>query len=138
MEVHTVGGVFKPGDRLLDIVPRGEPLLVEARVNPNDIDQVSPGLEAEIRLNAFSSRRTPTVAGRVLTVSADRLTDPVTRNPYYLARVEVTPDGMTTLGNLALQPGMSAEVLINTGQRTFFDYLIRPLTDRLASAFKEE
>lgn len=138
MGVHTVGGVLKPGDRLLDLVPRGEPLLIEAWVQPNDIDRISPGQVAEIRLTAFNSRTTPTVAGRVLTISADRLTDPATHAVYYLARVQVTPAGMAALGARILQPGMSAEVLINTGERTFFDYLIRPLTDRLASAFKEE
>jgi epimerase transport system membrane fusion protein len=135
---HTVGGVLEPGERILDIVPQDVPLVVEAWVQPNDIDRVSPGLDAEIRLSAFSSRTTPSVPGRVLTVSADRLTDPATHAAYYLARVQVTPEGLATLGGRVLRPGMSAEVLIKTGRRTFFDYLIRPLTDRLASAFRED
>ena len=93
MGVHTVGGVIRPGDHLLDIVPAGEPLVVEARVQPHDIERVAPGLKAEIRLSAFNARTTPTVDGYTLTVSADRLTDPATHLAYYLARIQVTPRG---------------------------------------------
>ncbi len=138
MTVHTPGGVIRPGDHILDIVPEGESLLIEAQVRPNDIDRVTPGLTAQVRLSAFNSRTTPTVEGMVLTVSADRLSDPTTRTSYYLARVQVTPEGLAALEGRTLQPGMSAEVMINTGERTFLDYLIRPLTDRLARSFKEE
>lgn len=138
MSVHTEGGVIKPGERILDVVPRGESLIVEARVQPNDIDRVHPGLEAELRLTAFNSRTTPTVPGHVLTVSGDRLTDPATHLPYYLARLQVTQQGMDTLKDRTLLPGMPADVMIMTGERTFFEYLVRPITDRLARAFKEE
>lgn len=137
MRLHTVGGVVRPGDALLDLIPEGEALIVEAQVRPLDIDRVVPGLQAQIRFNAFNTRTTPLVSGRVLTVSADRLADPVTHLPYYLARIEVTPAGQSALAGLTLLPGMPAEVMIKLGERTFFDYLLRPLTDRVARAFRE-
>jgi len=136
--VHTVGGVIRPGEQLLDIVPDGESLVIEARVNPIDIDRVAPGLEADLRLSALNARTTPVIQGRVLTVSADRLLDPATNHPYYLARIEVTPEGLAKLEGRTLQAGMPVEALIKTGERTFFDYLVRPLTDRVAQAFREE
>ncbi|WP_295590846.1 HlyD family type I secretion periplasmic adaptor subunit [uncultured Lamprocystis sp.] len=138
MKIHTVGGVLRPGDMIMDIIPRGEPLLVEARVRPQDIDRVAPGLESEIRFSAFNARLTPTVPGKVLTISADRLTDPANGFSYYLARIQVTTEGLAALGKRTLLPGMPAEVMIKTGERTFFEYLVRPLTDRLARAFKED
>ncbi|MCF8003120.1 MAG: HlyD family type I secretion periplasmic adaptor subunit [Chromatiaceae bacterium] len=138
LQIHTVGGVIKPGEEILDIVPQDGPLLVEARVSPTDIDRVDPGLEAELRLTAFNAANTPTVPGEVLTVSGDRLVDQSTGTPYYLARIRVTPGGMNTLGARILRPGMPVDVLIKTGERTFFEYLMRPLTDRIATAFKED
>ena len=138
MRIHTVGGVLRTGDPILDIIPEDEPLIVEAQVEPNDISRVAPGLEADIRFSAFNARTTPTVPGVVQTVSADRLTDQKTGMPYYLARIQVTQDGMETLRGLTLLPGMPADVMIKTGERTFFEYLIRPLTDRLALGLKEE
>ena len=137
MKIHTVGGVLRAGDPILDLIPEDEPLIVEAQVQPNDIDRVSPGLSADIRFSAFNSRTTPTVPGVVLTISGDRLTDQKSGAPYYLARIEVTPDGMKTLRGLTLLPGMPADVMIKTGERTFFEYLIRPLTDRMALGLKE-
>ncbi|MBK1721626.1 HlyD family type I secretion periplasmic adaptor subunit [Thiocystis violacea] len=136
--VHTVGGVIRPGDSILDLVPEGEALIVEAQVQPVDIDRVSPGLEADLRLSAFNSRTTPVIQGRVLTISADRLIDEANHRPYYLARIEVTAEGMAGLRGRELLAGMPAEAMIKTGERTFFDYLIRPLTDRVARAFREE
>jgi len=136
--VHPVGGVLRPGDHVLDIVPEDDSVIVEAKVQPTDVDRVSPGLEADLRLSAFNARTTPVVQGRVLTVSADSLVDESTRRPYYLARIKVTPEGMEKLKGRVLQPGMPVEAMIKTGERTFFEYLIRPVTDRLAQAFKEE
>jgi len=136
--VHTVGGVISPGTRILDIVPRGEPLVVEAQVQPTDIDKVHPGLTADIRFSAFKARTTPVVEGKVLTVSADRLIDQADKRAYYLARIEVTPEGMAQLHGLQLLPGMPAEVIIKTGERTFLEYLLQPLLDSFARSFKEE
>jgi len=138
LSVHTVGGVVAPGGKILDIVPQDEQLIVEARVSPTDGDRVSPGLEAQLRFSAFNARTTPTVSGRVLTVSGDRVFDPNTKDSYYLARIQVTKEGMDSLRGLTLLPGMPVDVMIKTGERTFFEYLIKPLTDRLAKSFREE
>lgn len=138
LQAHTVGGVIGPGGAILDIVPAGEQLLVQAHVNPQDIDKVVPGLEADIRFSAFAARVTPTVSGRVLTVSADRLTDRVTGQPYYLARAEVTKEGLADLKDFTLLPGMPADVFIKTGERTLLQYLVRPLTERVLQSFRED
>lgn len=137
LEVHTVGGVISPGIPLLEIVPQSEPLVVETRVKPSDIDNVYAGLPADARFTAFHARFTPIVEGRVVTVSADRLLDSVDQEPYYLARVQVTPQGMERLQSLKLLPGMPAEVLIKTGERTLLDYLLRPLLDAFARSLRE-
>ncbi|WP_295406217.1 HlyD family type I secretion periplasmic adaptor subunit [uncultured Thiocystis sp.] len=136
--IHTIGGVIRPGDQLLDIVPENESFIIEAQVQPMDIDRVSPGLEADLHMSAFNTRTTPVIPGTVLTVSADRLIDKATNRPYYLARIRVNPEGMEQLKARPLQAGMPVEAMIKTGERTFFDYLIRPFTDRLARAFREE
>jgi membrane fusion protein, epimerase transport system len=138
LAVHTVGGVIAPGGRILDIVPQDEQLIVEAHVSPTDADRVSPGLEAQLRFSAFNARTTPTVVGHVLTVSGDRLADPGTREPYYLARIQVSREGVDQLRGLTLLPGMPVDVMIKTGERTFFEYLVKPITDRLAKAFRED
>jgi epimerase transport system membrane fusion protein len=136
--IHTIGGVIRPGERLLDIIPENESFIVEAQVQPMDVDRISPGLEADLHMSAFNSRTTPVISGKVLTVSADRLIDQATNRPYYLARIQVTPEGMDKLEGRPLQAGMPVEAMIKTGERTFFDYLIRPFTDRLARAFRED
>lgn len=138
LAVHTVGGVVTPGGRILDIVPADEPLLVEAHVSPTDVDRVAPGLEAQLRFSAFSTTTTPTVPGRVLTVSGDRVEDPAGGPSYYLARIQVSAAGMEALRGLPLLPGMPVEVQIKTGERTFFQYLARPLADRLAKSLRED
>ena len=138
LQTHTVGGVLRPGDKVLDIIPADEPLLIEARVSPTDIDQVFPGLEADIRFTAFNTSTTPTVLGQVMTVSADRMTDQKTDQDYFLARVRVPPESLEQLGDKTLLPGMPATVMIKTGERTFFEYLIRPISDRISVAFRED
>ncbi len=138
MKVHTVGGVVRAGEAILDIIPQGEALIIEARVQPNDIDRVTTGQPAQVRFSAFNARTTPTVPGVVQTVSADSLTDARTGAPYYLARIQVTDADMASLHGLTLQPGMPADVIIKNGERTFFQYLIRPLMDRVALGLKED
>ncbi len=138
LEVHTEGAVIAPGAKVLDIVPQSEALLVDAHVLPVDVDKVVPGLVARVRFTAFNQRTTPTVLGKVLSISADRLTDPVTNMPYYLARIQVPPQEIATLKGLELIPGMPADVMIVTGERTVLDYMLRPLLDALARSFKEE
>jgi epimerase transport system membrane fusion protein len=138
MALHTIGGVIRPGEDILDIVPNNESLIVEAQVSPIDIDRVFPGLEADLRMSAFNARTTPEIPGRVLTVSADSLTNQHDGQSYYLARIQVTDDGLDSLEGRVLQPGMPVEVMIKTGERTFLEYLLRPITDIFARAFKEE
>jgi len=138
MKVHTVGGVVQSGAPILDIVPAASALVVEAQVSPIDIDRVSAGKLADIRFSAFKSATTPVIEGRVEHISADRLTNEETGMPYYLARVELTDIGREELGELVLVPGMPAEVLINTGERTLFEYLVQPATNAFARSLIED
>ncbi|HES77198.1 MAG TPA: HlyD family type I secretion periplasmic adaptor subunit, partial [bacterium] len=138
LDVHTEGAVLPPGGKIMDIVPQAETLLVDAHVSPADVDKVVPGLVSRVRFTAFNQRTTPTVLGKVLSISADRLTDPTTNMPYYLARIQISPEEMATLKGLELIPGMPADVMIVTGERTVLDYMLRPLLDALARSFKEE
>ena len=138
MKVHTIGGVVSPATPLLDIVPSISDLIVEAQVSPIDIDRVSVGKAADIRFSAFNSATTPVIKGVVRHVSADRLINEETGMPYYLARVALTEEGARTLGSLKLQPGMPAEVLINTGERTMLQYLMQPATNAFARSMIED
>ncbi len=138
MKVHTIGGVVSPATPLLDIVPSVSDLIVEAQVSPIDIDRVSVGKPADIRFSAFNSSTTPVIKGVVRHVSADRLINEETGMPYYLARVALTEEGARALGSLTLQPGMPAEVLINTGTRTMLQYLMQPATDAFARSLIED
>jgi len=136
--VTTVGEVVRPGEPLMYIVPQHEELIVEARVSTIDIDRVRDGQPADIRFSAFKSTTTPVIDGRVVSVSADALTDRQTGAPYYLARVELTPEGHEMLDTLTLVPGMPAEVLINTGSRTLFQYLTQPIRNAFARSLIED
>jgi membrane fusion protein, type I secretion system len=138
MNTHTIGGVVRPGEALLDIVPELAELVVDARVSPMDIDRVSVGTEATVRFSAFKSATTPTIFAVVTKISADRLVDEQTGIPYYLARVEVSEEGRNMLGSLILVPGMPAEVLIKTGERTLFEYLVQPARNAFARSLIED
>ena len=140
LTVHTLGAVIPPGGHLLDIVPQQEKLVIEAQVSPVDIDRVHTGQSCEIRFSSFKSAKTPKVSGRLTTLSADRLTDEQNKVSYYLARVEVDKAGLEELRQrgLILLPGMPAEVLINTGDRTFFEYLMQPLSNIFARSLIED
>ena len=137
MQVHTIGGVISSGAAIAEIVPESDELVLEASVNPIDIDRVSVGQEARIRFSTFGSRA-PTIFGTVLTISADSIINEMTGVPFYLARVEVNPEGMENLGDLALMPGMPAEVYINTGSRTLLQYLFKPFSNAIARSFNED
>jgi len=138
MQVHTVGGVVRPGVDIAEVVPQSDELIIEANVSPIDIDRVTVGQEATISFSAFSSGLVPTIYGNVIGISADRLIDQTNGAPYYLARVEVTPEGMSDMGDLVLVPGMPAEVFINTGTRTFLQYVFKPFTTALSRSFIED
>lgn len=136
--VQTVGAVIQPGQKLMDIVPENEPLLIEAKLEPHLIDRVREGLKTDIRFSVFSHSPQLVVEGEVISVSKDLLADPHTGVPYYLLRVAVTPQGMQTLGARRLQPGMPAEVIVKTGERSLLTYLLSPLTRRVAASLTEE
>lgn len=139
LQVHTVGGVIRPGEPLMEIIPENERLLFDVRVPPHLIDRVHPGLAADILIQAFISKPQFILEGRVVAVSADIIQpDNPNQPPYYLARVEVTPKGMQKLEGLRLQPGMPATVTIKTGEQTLMQYLLRPLKKRLHTALTEE
>ncbi len=139
LAVQTVGAVVQPGQKLMDIVPERQALVLEAQIAPHLIDKVHAGLPTDIRFNTFAHSPQLVVEGEVMSVSGDLLTDPA--NPqvsYFLARLQVTPEGMKTLGNRQMQAGMPAEVVIKTGSRSMLTYMLNPLTKRLAGSMKEE
>jgi HlyD family type I secretion membrane fusion protein len=138
LHYHTLGGVVPPGNDILDIVPRDDKLVVEARVKPTDIDVVHDGLTAKLMLSAFKSRTTPHIDGRVAQVSADALHDERTGETYYLARIEADAGQMARLDGIRLTPGMPVETIIHTGDHTFWTYLVQPLTDSFRRAFREQ
>ena len=121
----------------MEMVPTGDKLIVEARVQPSDIDVVNIGLTAEIRLSAFSQRSSAPVKGRVIGVSADGIEDEKTGDTYYLTRIELTEDVGSVIPGAILQPGMQAEVLIITGERTFMDYVTQPLIQSFQKSLRE-
>jgi len=137
LAVHTIGGVVSPGQDLLDLVPKSDKLIVEARIAPHDIDKVSLGQSSRIRMSAFNQATTPEVSGKVQSVSADQLIDAATGEPYFLARIEIDDTDASGARDLALVPGMPAEVFIETGKRTAISYFTKPFTDRLARTFTE-
>jgi HlyD family type I secretion membrane fusion protein len=143
LQFFTEGGVIEAGVPILDIVPESDRLVIEAKVSPLDIDTVEPGLPAQVRLTAFKQRSTPTLEGRVVQVSADRLSDDSPSDEqaataFYKADVEIHSAKLARLDGISLYPGMPAEVLIQTGERTLADYLIAPVLDSFARAFREE
>jgi membrane fusion protein, epimerase transport system len=138
LSVHNIGGVIIPGKPILDIVPQQEELIINAQVSPIDIDRVRTGLLAEVRFSSFKQALTPKVMGKVINLSADRLTDERSGMTYYQAQIELTPESYVKLRGLELMPGMPAEVFINTGERTVFEYLMQPITNAFARAFIED
>jgi len=138
MTVHTIGGIVRAATPLLDIVPSISDLIVEVHVLPVDIDRIGVGKTAKIRFSAFNSATTPEIEGVVTQVSADRLTDERTGAPYYLARLRVTEDGEKKLGDRKLVPGMPADALINTGERTMLQYILQPARNAISESMIEE
>lgn len=134
----TNGGVIAAGERLLDLVPDDKPLLLEARIRPEDISKVAAGMHARVRLTAYKSRVVPIVSAEVLKVSADRLQDQKTGQPYFTADLKINADELSHLApQVHLSPGMPAESMIVTGDRTVLDYVLAPLTNSLSGAMRE-
>lgn len=138
LQVSNVGGVIQPGQVLLSIVPVGEPLLLDAQIAPHLIDRLRTGQLTDVRFTTFIHDPQLVVQGEVVSLSKDILTDERTGLSHYLARVQITPSGMQTLGERRMQPGMPAEVIVITGERTLLTYLLGPLTRRVAASMTEE
>jgi HlyD family secretion protein len=152
LSVHTVGGVIAPGDAIMLIVPQSDALIVEAKLVPQDIDQVRPGQVATLRFSAFNQRVTPELKGEVTRVSADVVTDqstqggsprasaaPTTTLPsYYTVRISIPEDQLVHLGPLKLMPGMPVETFIETGNRSVLSYLTKPLGEQIARARRRD
>lgn len=140
LALSGVGGVVTPGQRVMDIVPRGESLLLDVKVPPTVIDRVRAGDLAEVRFSNFANSPQLVVQGKLLSLSGDAVSEQVGPQvvTYYLGRVEITAAGMKELGDRHMQPGMQGEVLIRTGERTLLTYLLHPLTKRVAAAMTEE
>jgi len=136
--VHTVGGVINAGEPLMLVVPEADELSIEVKVSPQDIDQLRPGLETVLRLSAFNQRTTPELKGRISLIAADLVTDQRSGLQYYPVRVAFADGERDRLGTLKLVPGMPVEGLIQTGYRTVFSYLTKPVADNMAKAFREE
>ena len=135
---HTLGGVIKPGDKIMEIVPEGDAMIVEGQVPPQYIDRVKVGLPADIHFDAYLNQvKQPVIAGKVATVSADVLTDSRTGGQYYTIRVSVTGGELKKLGEFKIQPGMQTTVMVKTGERSMMAYLLRPLFRRFATALGE-
>ncbi|MBT9368972.1 HlyD family type I secretion periplasmic adaptor subunit [Rhizobium sp. CSW-27] len=138
LAVHTVGGVVNPADPIMLIVPEGDDLALEVQIAPRDIDQIQPGQRAVLRLSAFNQRTTPELNGHVSRIAADLTTDERTGASYYLVRLQVPHEELAKLKDLTLVPGMPAEAMIRTGDRTALSYLVKPLSDQINRAFREE
>jgi HlyD family secretion protein len=136
LDVFTEGGVVQPGARLMDIVPSDNPLIVAAKLRLSDINDVSVGRRAEVRLTGVNYVERPRLYGTVKTVSADRLTDDKSGEGYFAVEVALEPDDVKK-SRVDLQAGMPAEVIVPTRPRTLFEYLLGPLRDELTRAFRE-
>ncbi|SHL53241.1 HlyD family secretion protein [Bradyrhizobium lablabi] len=137
LAAHTLGGVIRAGDAIMEIVPDSDDLQIEARLQPNDIDQVRTGQQAYVRFSAFNQRTTPQIAGQVAFVSPDISHDQQTNAPYFTVRIMLPDEERHRLAGLQLVSGMPAEVFMQTGSRTMFSYLFKPIFDQLQRAFVE-
>lgn len=136
--VNTLGGVVAAGEPIMEIVPSDERLLVESQVDPQDRDAVRVGQTAEVRLSAFDRRSTPPLPGRVVLISADRLTDPASQKPYYRTLVSLDDAADDLPAGIEIHPGMQADVMIATGEQTFLDYLLSPVARSFERALRED
>jgi len=134
----TLGGVILPGEEILQIIPKGQRLVVEARINPQDIDKVELGQVSNVRFSAFNQRKTPEIPGQIASVSPERLSDPITGMTYFNVNVSFDPKDMERLKGQQLLPGMPAEVFIKTGTRSALSYMVKPAQDAMNLSMREE
>ncbi len=137
LSVFTVGGVVNPGEPVMLIVPQGDRLLIEARIAPQDIDQLHIGQQTRIRFQAFDQQTTPQIDGDVLSISADLSRDEQSREAFFTTRIAISESELVKLGENRLQPGIPVDIQIKTQERTALSYLMKPLTDQISKAFRE-
>ena len=138
LKVHTAGGVVKPGETLMTVVPLGEQLVVEAMVKPEDVETIAPGQTARVNFPAFARYNLPPLNGVVETVSADRLVEERSGAPYFAATVLIDKGELDKLEGRKLLPGMSSEAMIRTGSRTVLAYLAEPITQNFRRSLREK
>lgn len=138
LSVFTQGGVIRTGQTLMEIVPNDHQLVIEARLAPHLIDKVIPGLPVELMFSAFNQNTTPKIPGEVTVISADRLVDDRTSEPYYQVLINVKDYSLLADNKNKLKPGMPVDVFINTGDRSLLNYLFKPVLDRLHTSLTEE
>jgi HlyD family secretion protein len=134
---NSVASVIRAGEPFMELLPTSDQLIVEARISPHDIDTIRIGQQAKLHFSALNARTTPQVPGTVTYISADRLVDQGNGQPYYTARLKITDDLPASIPRDKIYPGMPVETYIGTGERTFFEYLTRPLMDSFGKAFRE-
>ena len=137
MAFTAVGDVIRPAETIMEIVPDRDKLVLEIVISPSDIDQIRAGQPARIRFTAFNSTATPDIGGTLSMVAAERTNNPDSNTSYYQGRVEVDAADLKRYPELKLKPGMPAEVFIETGSRSMISYIIKPLRDQLARAFRD-
>lgn len=138
MNIFTHGGVVAPGFRMMDIVPSDDALIIDGQLPVHLIDKVHPNLKVELMFTAFNQNLTPHIPGIVTQVSADRLVDEKSGQPYYNLKAKVAPEGMKQIASLQIRPGMPVEMFVKTGERTMMNYLLKPVLDHIKMAMTEE
>lgn len=137
LRATTVGGVIRPGEPLLDVVPGGGQLIIDARVRPTDVERITPGMSARVVLTAYKQRSMPIIYGKLRSISADAFVDDRTGLAYYLAKVEVVPEDLASLSQVQLIPGMPADVMLLDGERSVMEYLMAPILESRRRSFRE-
>ncbi len=137
LAVHSKGAVLRPGDTVMEIVPVEDQLDVEARVRPEDADDVHIGMSAKVNLGAYKQRRLPMITGTVTTISADRLVDAHTNQPYFSVMIAVDRSQLKDYPEVKLIPGMPVDVSLNTGTRTAVQYILEPITGIFRNGMRE-
>lgn len=138
LKFHTKGGVIPPNAEVMELIPQDDELIVEVKVNPQDIDVVVPDLVAKVHLSAYRTKIVPLLKGKVINVSANSFEEPQTNTSYFLARIRIDGEELRHLENVHLYPGMPVEAYVVTGSRTFFQYLFDPITTSVRRAIREE
>jgi len=136
--IFTKGGVVSPGQKLMEVVPTNEAMIVEGQLPVHLVDKVHVDLPVEMMFTAFNTNRTPHIPGVLISVGADRIVDEKTGNPYYKIQAITTPQGAKMLGDLKVRPGMPVDLFVKTGEQSMMTYLMKPVFDRAHSALRED